>query len=133
MSLERISITIEPELLAQLDAHIAEHGLNNRSEAIRDLVRARLTEALPDDERVTASLTVVYDHHQRALADRLTETAHDHHDIVLSTLHVHLDRDRCLELTALRGTRAELRHYADSVTGIKGVLAGELSVVGKAD
>lgn len=128
---ERISITIEPELLARLDAHITAAGHGNRSEAIRDLIRARLVEALPDDDEVAGSLTIVFDHGQRALSDRLLDAAHDHGDIVLSTLHVHLDRDTCMELSALRGRRGALHHYAAHLLGMKGVLHGELVVTGR--
>ena len=124
--LQRVSITIEPELLARLDAHIAAAGHQNRSEAVRDLIRAGLARGGPDEAVVAGSLTLVYDHDQRALVDRLVDHAHDHHGLVLSTLHVHLDAHRCLELTALRGPRGELRHYAAHALGMKGVLHGEL-------
>lgn len=129
---ERITITIEPDLLARLDAHIASSGHGNRSGAIRDLIRARLVEDSQEDDDVAGSLTLVFDHRQRALSDRLVEAAHDHGDIVLSTMHVHLDRDTCMELSALRGKRGELHHYASHLLGMKGVLHGELVVTGRA-
>lgn len=125
---ERISITIEPELLQALDAHIVAAGHGNRSEALRDLIRARLVADSPPDAMVAGSLTVVFDHNQRALTDRLTETAHDHGHIVLSTMHVHLDHDTCMELSALKGRRAMLEHYASHVLGMKGVLHGQLVI-----
>lgn len=128
---ERISITIEPELLARLDQHIAAAGHRNRSEAIRDLIRARLVSKAADDELVAGSLTVVYDHRQRALSERLIEHAHDHDEIVRSTMHVHLDRDTCMELSALQGPRAALHHYAAHLLGMKGVLHGQLVVTGR--
>lgn len=129
---ERVSITIEPDLLARLDEHIASSGHGNRSEAIRDLIRARLVEDSHVDDEVAGSLTIVFDHRQRALSDRLVEAAHDHDDIVLSTMHVHLDRDTCMELSALRGKRGALHHYAAHLLGMKGVLHGELVVTGRA-
>lgn len=125
---ERISITIEPELLARLDEHIASAGHRNRSEAIRDLIRARLIEGTPSDEAVSGSLTIVFDHRQRALSDRLVDVAHDHDEIVLSTMHVHLNRDTCMELSALRGRRSALKHYAAHLLGMKGVLHGQLVI-----
>ncbi len=128
---ERISITIEPDLLARLDAHTSAAGHRNRSEAIRDLVRARLVEDSGPDDTVAGSLTLVFDHRQRTLSDRLVEAAHDHHDIVLSTLHVHLDHDTCMELSALRGRRADLEHYADHLLGMKGVQHGRLVITGR--
>ncbi len=127
---DRISITIEPELLARLDAHIAAAGHGNRSEAIRDLIRGALTRSAPDEVVVAASLTVVFDHRQRALADRMVSAAHDHHTLVLSTLHVHLDPDTCMELSALRGSGAQLRHYCAHLLGMKGVLHGQLVIAG---
>ncbi|MCB9792058.1 MAG: nickel-responsive transcriptional regulator NikR [Alphaproteobacteria bacterium] len=130
---ERISITIEPELLARLDAHIAESGHANRSEAVRDMIRAGLLARTGAKDLVAGSLTVVYDHRQRALASRMIDAAHSHEDIVLSTLHVHLDADRCMELSALRGPRAALEHYAEHLIHMKGVLHGSLTLTEGAD
>ncbi len=127
--LERVSITIDPDLLSGLDDLVARAGHANRSEVIRDLVRARLVESIEAEHVVAATLSVVYDHARRALADTLVEIAHAHHDLVLSTLHVHLDHDRCLEITALRGPLRALRDYAAHATGLKGVLHGTLAVM----
>ncbi len=125
---ERISITIEPDLLRRLDGHIAAHGHANRSEAVRDLIRNLLVEGARADGPVAGSLTLVYDHRQRALSERLVDVAHHHHGIVLSTLHVHLDHDTCMEISALQGQRSELQHYAGHVLGMKGVLHGTLVI-----
>ncbi len=125
---ERVTMTIEPELLAAWDALVASRGHNNRSEALRDLVRAAVLEQSNDDTPVHASLTLVYDHNQRAISDRLVDLAHDHHHLVLSTMHVHLDHDLCMEVSALRGPRAALEHYAAHVVGLKGVRQGRLVV-----
>lgn len=127
--LERISITIDADLLSQLDAHIEASGHGNRSEAIRDMVRARLAQTVSDDTPVAGSLTVVFDHRQRALAEKLIDAAHHHHDLVLSTLHVHLDADTCMEVSALQGPRSHLQHYAEHVMGMRGVLHGELNMM----
>ena len=123
---QRISITIEPELLERLDHHITQTGSSNRSEALRDLIRARLVETAAPDALAAGSLTIVFDHQQRALADRLVHVAHDHDHLVLSTMHVHLDSDTCMEVSALRGTRHRLQHYAAHVLAMKGVLHGQL-------
>jgi len=123
---ERISISMNPDLLARLDELVASTGHANRSELIRDLIRARLVALRSAEERVAGSLTLVYEHRQRALAERMIEAAHAHEDIVLATLHVHLDADLCMEVSALRGSRAALQHYASHVLGMKGVLHGEL-------
>lgn len=125
---ERISITIEPELLQRLDALVEAAGHGNRSELLRDLIRARLVEGAAPDQPVVGSLTLVYDHRQRALSERLVEAAHDHEDIVLSTLHVHIDHDTCMELSALRGRRGALQHYAAHLLAMKGVLHGQLVI-----
>ncbi len=122
--LERISITIEPELLARLDAFVASAGHNNRSEALRDLIRSHFVERSDDTDRVTGVVAISYDHAQRELSDKLVQVAHAHHDYVLATTHVHLDHRHCLEMSALAGPRNELEHYADHIIGLKGVNHG---------
>jgi CopG family nickel-responsive transcriptional regulator len=128
MDLERVSLAIEKSLLGRFDRLLARRGLGNRSEAIRDLIRRRLVEeeALAGRGEVVASLTLVYDHSQRELSDRLVATGHHHHARVLSAMHVHLDDRMCLEVMALRGTPAELRQFADHLIGLKGVKHGQL-------
>jgi CopG family nickel-responsive transcriptional regulator len=128
MDLERISVAIEKDLLRRFDRLLAGRRLGNRSEAIRDLIRRRLVEEESEraDGEAVASLTLLYDHEQRELAERLVETGHDHHARVLSTLHVHLDDRLCLEVQALRGQPAELRHFSEYLIGLKGVKHGQL-------
>jgi CopG family nickel-responsive transcriptional regulator len=130
MELERISLAIEKGLLARFDRLLRRRGLGNRSEAVRDLMRSRLVaeEEATSRAEAVASLTLVYDHAQRELSDRLVEAGHHHRARVLSTLHVHLDERLCLEILALRGRPAELRHFADHLIGLKGVHHGELVV-----
>jgi len=127
-ALERISITIDPELLARLDAFVAAAGHSNRSEAIRDLIRGRLIEEAGPDAEVTGVVAITYDHEQRELSDRLVQVAHVHHGAVLATTHVHLDERHCLEMSALRGPRSELEHYAAHIIGLKGVRHGSFMV-----
>jgi CopG family nickel-responsive transcriptional regulator len=127
MELERISLAIEPDLLRKFDRVLAETGVPNRSEAVRDLIRKRLVEEEEDPKAESAAtLTLVYDHDTRELSDRLVEIGHEHHASILSTLHVHLDHDLCLEVMALRGRRRDLRRLAGQVLGLKGVLHGGL-------
>jgi CopG family nickel-responsive transcriptional regulator len=129
MDLERVSLAIEKDLLRRFDALLERRRLGNRSEAVRDLIRRRLVEEeAAGREEVVGTLTLVYDHGQRELTDRLVEAGHHHHARVLSTLHVHLDERLCLEVQALRGTPADLRHLADRVLGLKGVKHGQLVV-----
>ena len=129
MDLERVSLAIEKELLRRFDALLKRGQLGNRSEAMRDLIRRRLVEdEVGGEGEVVGTLTLIYDHGQRELTDRLVEAGHHHHARVLSTLHVHLDDRLCLEVQALRGTHAELRHLADHILGLKGVKHGHLVV-----
>jgi CopG family nickel-responsive transcriptional regulator len=130
MDLERVSLAIEKSLLRRFDRLLDRRGLGNRSEAIRDLIRRRLVEEEDFAGRgeVVASLTLVYDHAQRELSARLVATGHHHHARVLSAMHVHLDDRMCLEVMALRGTPAVLRHFADHLIGLKGVKHGQLVV-----
>jgi CopG family nickel-responsive transcriptional regulator len=128
VALERITIAIEEELLEAFEELLDRRELGNRSEAIRDLIRRRLVEDEIEDGagEAVASLTLVYDHEQRELAERLVEAGHSHRTRVLSTLHVHLDHRLCLEVQVLQGEPHELRHYADRLLGLRGVKHGEL-------
>jgi CopG family nickel-responsive transcriptional regulator len=130
--MERVSISLDGDLLAEFDDYIARHGYENRSEAIRDLVRHRL-----DDDRLEGAhgthavgcLSYVYNHHQRHLAERLTQEQHDNHDFVLSNLHVHLDHENCLEVVLMRGHTGELRSFAAQTTAQTGVRHGQLHLI----
>lgn len=129
--LERVTLAIDTELLARFDRLLATRGLGNRSEAMRDLIRARLVEEEASGGRGEAvgSLTLLYDHEQRELSDRLNEAGHHHGGAkVLASMHVHLDDRLCLEVLALRGRPAGLRQFADGLLGLKGVLHGQLVV-----
>lgn len=126
--MERVTISLDEGLLADFDRYIARKGYQNRSEAIRDLVRDRL-EAERDEDSTGYSVgcvSYVYNHHQRDLAQRLTNAQHGHHDVVLSALHVHLDHENCLEVTLLRGPTAEVRHFAESLIAETGVRHGHI-------
>ncbi len=129
--LERVSITIEGELLRRFDRLLEEAELGNRSEALRDLVRRRLDEeaALDDDRPAAGALTMLYVHGRRELEERLTGIGHDHHDLVRASMHVHLDHHHCLEVVALTGTTGELRRLGAAMGGLKGVLGSQLALV----
>ncbi|MBN1335440.1 MAG: nickel-responsive transcriptional regulator NikR [Deltaproteobacteria bacterium] len=124
--LERISITIEPDLLSALDEHVARSGHANRSKAVCDFIRAGLRDVGPDDRQVVGVVAITYDHEARAIADHLVQHAHRHEGRVLATTHLHLDARHCLEMSALSGSAADVRHYADHVMGMKGVEYGGL-------
>lgn len=129
--LARFGISLDQSLLESFDRLIAGKGYVNRSEAIRDLIRNALVEeqaARADTTPVVGTVTLVYDHHTRDLADKLTDHQHSHHDAIVSTLHVHLDAHDCLEVIVMRGTAAHVKRLADQLIGTKGVKHGKLVV-----
>ncbi len=126
-NLVRFGIAMENELLERFDELVERRGAANRSEALRDLVRKELTEeAWAGGRSIVATITLVYDHHVRELTERLTELQHDHGDLIISTLHIHLDHDHCLEVLAVRGQAREIKAMADRILGTKGVLTGQV-------
>jgi CopG family nickel-responsive transcriptional regulator len=124
----RIGVAIERDLLERFDAYIDEHRYPSRSEAFRDLIRAALErDPGPGDEaEVVGTVTMVYDHAARRLADRVTSLQHDHHHTVISSMHVHLDHEACLEVIVLRSRARSVRALADSLIAMKGVRHGQL-------
>jgi CopG family transcriptional regulator, nickel-responsive regulator len=128
--LARIGVAIDEDLLARFDQLNERRGYTNRSESFRDLIRdALIQEATGDEKRaVVGTLTLVYDHHVRMLADRLTEMQHEHHEEIVSTLHVHLDHHHCLEVLVLRGAAGSVRKIADKLIATKGVQHGRLTL-----
>jgi len=126
--LTRVSISLESALLAAFDKSIEARGYANRSEAIRDLIRDRL---IREDEArgegdLVGVVTLVYDHHARELSSKLVDKQHHHHDLVVSSLHVHLGERHCLEVSILRGPAKEVRRLGEDLLATKGVLHGEL-------
>lgn len=130
--LSRIGVAIDSDLLERFDQHIAKRGYTNRSEAFRDMIREDLVEHASEspEARVIGTVTLVYDHHVRMLSDKLTDLQHDAHHIILSTLHVHLDHDNCLEVIVVKGRSEEVRRVADALISTKGVKLGRLTITG---
>lgn len=128
--LSRIGVAIDKDLLDSFDRLNESRGYKNRSEAFRDLIRGQLVEeaAAAPDEEVVGSLTLVYNHHVRTLSERLLELQHHHHEEILSTLHVHLDHDNCLEVMLIRGQGARVKAIADQLISTKGVRHGKLTI-----
>lgn len=128
--LSRIGVAIDSDLLKKFDRRIARRGYTNRSEAFRDLIRDDLVEQnwSSPESNVVGTVTLVYDHHVRQLNEKLTSIQHDFHHSILSTLHVHLDHDHCLEVIVVRGKSAEVRRVADSLISAKGVKHGRLTI-----
>jgi CopG family nickel-responsive transcriptional regulator len=130
--MQRITISIDDDLLATLEWLSVRRGYSSRSEALRDMVReARGREDLEHDDGAPclATVTYVYEHDKRDLPRRLTHAQHDHYDLSVATLHVHLDRRNCLEVAVLRGTVDAVRAFADAVTTQRGVRYGRLHIL----
>ena len=125
---KRFGVSIDEKLLDQFDKLIDLKRYMNRSEAIRDLIRASLVEtrAENDDEEMVGTITLVYDHHVHDLAEKLTEQQHANSDKIISALHVHLDAHNCLEVLVSRGKACDVKRIADELLGVKGVKHGKL-------
>ncbi|MGI8989361.1 MAG: nickel-responsive transcriptional regulator NikR [Bryobacteraceae bacterium] len=128
--LSRIGVAIDSDLLEKFDRLIGSRGYTNRSEAFRDLIREELVEKAWEspESNVVGTVTLVYDHHVRQLNDKLTDLQHDHHRVILSTLHVHLDHDNCLEVLVMRGKAKGVQKIADALISTKGVKHGRLTI-----
>jgi CopG family nickel-responsive transcriptional regulator len=130
--MQRITITVDDDLMDDLDRVIAERGYQNRSEAIRDLARAGLQQALLESgvsRDCVAAVIYVYDHKARDLAKRLTHSFHEHHQLSLSTLHLHLDHDSCMEVTVLKGPTRDVQRLGEHVIAERGVRHGRIVMI----
>ena len=131
--MERFTISIDDDLAAAFDAFIAARGYANRSEAVRDLIRARLeseNQATFEPGHCVASLSYVYNHESRELAERLAGRQHARHDLTVATMHVHLDHEDCLESVVLQGATHDVRAFAGALMAEPGVRHGHLNLVG---
>lgn len=129
--MQRITLSLDDDIASLLDGLVARRGYANRSAAVRDLVReaASRQATLHDTRPCFGILSYIYDHDRRDLSRRLTHTHHDHHVLNLSTLHLHLDRESCLEVAVLRGEAEEMRALADRVSTERGVRLGDLRLL----
>ena len=126
---ERFTVSLESELANDFDAYMRRKGTGNRSEAVRDLIREALARerlAKEPDAGCVGVLTYLYNHHERELSKRLTETHHAHHDLTVTTLHMHLDHDHCLEAVLLKGLASQIEAFGDSVMARPGIRHGRL-------
>jgi CopG family nickel-responsive transcriptional regulator len=127
MNVKRFGVSLEGELLAELDRLVGKHKFPNRSQAIRFLIKKYSVEdKWVGNEEVAGAIVFVYDHHKCDLQTKSTEIQHDFHHIILSAQLVHLDRCNCLETIAAKGKANELTELANSLFAIKGVKHGEL-------
>lgn len=125
----RLSVSMDRELEQKLEELVRRAGYANRSEFVRDLVRDRMVEGeWESEDEAVGTITLVYDHHQRGLHDRLTDIQHAHHDLVLATTHIHLDHHLCAEAIVCRGRASAIREIADRMRRERGVLHGALSM-----
>ncbi len=126
--LSRIGIALDSDLLQRFDRFIGQRGYTNRSEAFRDLIRDRLVteRTAAPDATVVGTVTLIYNHHAHGITEKLTALQHQHHDLVVSTSHAHLDHDSCLEVLIVHGQSARVEHFADCLIGLKGVQHGRL-------
>jgi CopG family nickel-responsive transcriptional regulator len=129
-SVTRFSVSLPAALLNQLDRMTREKSYDNRSLAIADMIRAQLVEHQQErgDAEIVGTITLVYDHHRMHVQESLTDIQHDHHDVILSTVHVHLDHHNCLEVLIVKGKAAVVKKIADELIAAKGVKHGKLTV-----
>lgn len=130
--MKRLTMSLDDSLADAFEAIVREKGYANRSEAFRDLLRQGLGEsqlAAAPAGPCFATLSYVYDHHQRQLAARLTDLQHDHHELTIATMHAHLDHDHCLETAILQGPADAVRAFAQSVMAQPGVSHGHLHLI----
>jgi len=126
----RFSVSLPADLLEDLDEMVREHKHANRSQAIADMVRDRLIEHRQrhGSGEMAGTITLIYDHHSPKIQASLTAAQHEHHHAIVSTLHVHLDHDNCLEVIVVRGKAAMIRSIADKLLAAKGVKHGKLTI-----
>lgn len=130
--MERFTISLDDELAADFDHLIETIGYENRSEAVRDLIRQALEKFRQKSAPPRYSIGVVsyvYNHHEKIMADRLVSSQHEHHDLVMSTMHAHLDHDHCLEAVFLRGKTEEVTQFAGHLTAMSGIRHGALNLI----
>ncbi len=130
--MERITMSMDEDLARDFDRMVQDRGYTSRSEAMRDLVRREIEahrQVRDGRTHCVANLSYVYNHHERQLTERLTEAQHQHHDLVVATMHVHLDHEHCLESTVLKGPAVAVRAFADRTQAERGVRHGALNLV----
>ncbi len=130
----RFGVSIGEVLLDKFDKMIDKKGYTNRSEAIRYLIRDKLVESSWEDKtsagEAIGTITIVYNHHTREIGDKLTNLAHDNYDLVISTMHVHLSHESCLEVIAVKGSGGQIRNFSDNLISTRGVKHGKLVITG---
>ncbi len=128
----RFGVSIPADLISSFDQFIKDRHYTNRSEAIRDLIRAKLVEREWEQgvkgSEVIGTITSVYDHHKRELLSNLTDLQHDFHESIISSQHIHLDHHNCLEVIIVRGNPEHIRQLADHINALKGIKHSKLTM-----
>lgn len=133
--MQRITITVDDDLMDDLDQLIAQKGYANRSEAVRDLVRASIKETAVASDAISECvgvLSYVYQHDARDLAKKLTTSHHEHHHMSVASLHVHMSEELCLEVSLLKGDVKAVKQFADSIISQRAVVYGDVSIIPQA-
>ncbi|MBS3771259.1 MAG: nickel-responsive transcriptional regulator NikR [Bacteroidales bacterium] len=127
MAIKRFGVSLEEEVLGQLDELVKKHQFPNRSQAIRYLIKEhQIEDQWKENEAVAGTITLLFDHHKRNLSNQSTSIQHEYHQQVLSVQHIHLNHDNCLETIAVKGKASELIDLADKLIGMKGIKHGKL-------
>jgi CopG family transcriptional regulator, nickel-responsive regulator len=127
--LVRFGVSLEKKLLEKFDNFIRERNYTNRSEAFRDMIRQELIKKeWTEGEDIAGAVTLIYDHHRKDLLNKITDIQHNFQKLIISTQHIHLDHDNCLEIVAVRGNPTEVQRLAATLKSIKGVKHGTLNM-----
>ena len=130
--MQRFTISLDEALAERFDALIAAKGYDNRSEAVRDLIRTQIDDSFLEasmSDWCVASINYVYNHDDRTVAERVLSLQHDHHDLVITSLHTHLGHQDCLETVVLRGPVKAVRLFSQMLIALRGVRHGNIHVV----
>ncbi|MFQ5867251.1 MAG: nickel-responsive transcriptional regulator NikR [bacterium] len=127
--LVRFGVSVEKELLTKFDKHIKEKDYPTRSKAIGDLIRENLVKKeWVEGREIVGAITLVYNHHKRELVNRLTDVQHNFHQIIISSQHVHLDENNCVEIVVVKGKPKQVEKLAYRLKSTKGVKHGSLTM-----
>lgn len=131
----RCSVSLEADLLEQFDRYCKEGLFETRSDAVRQLLREALTAHAwkTAAQHTIATLTLMYDHHRTHLSERMLELQHQNTNLIVSTMHVHLDHNNCVEVIILRGPASDLQRVASELRGMKGIQTGQLVLAGTSE
>jgi CopG family nickel-responsive transcriptional regulator len=127
MSVVRFGVSLDREMMQELDSYVTANNFPNRSQAIRNLIEKYAVEQKWHcDNQVAGAIVIVYDHHKRNIDNEINEVQHEYHHLILSTQHVHLSHETCLETIAVKGKASELTMLADKIITLKGIHHGKL-------